>query len=685
MRGTPSSFRPTVVAGAGRALRPGAFFIGLLFSLAAVAGPDEADTATDGRPQRPPAADRFLDVRRPSDAPPPPDAGPIYFEPCTRSPALPGVGARLRAALRDAPRPNRRVVVRGLRIERLQAYGVQLRSCLGPICTVTAPQAALRQATQWADFIDLPQPLRLQLRASGPDIGIDQVHQGDGLVAAHRGQGARIALYDTGIDFEHPIFLDAAGEPRVTAVWDQRIPGAPPPGFTDGTWCDGLDIKAGRCPSRDRHGHGTYTAGILASGDRLDTGMAPEANIIAAASDDFEGFVEALAWFEAVGAADPGPMVVNLSLGGHEGPHDGTSMECEAIDALSHPVVVAAGNEGDTPIHAAAELDGEAWLGLRFGTRTGTLADLAVVDIWGDPGARLEASWILYDDAGTVVASSTSAQAGGPGATDALIIDGQSAAELTLDGTHPDGAGGQKPHLRLAARVAVRLPSQLRLGVRLRGEGTFDAWVDTPAAAPAIAAFATDGRGRELIGDSERSVNELATAARAIAVSAYRLGGDGVRRLASFSAHPSDRPEMALDLAAPGVAIHGPGSLDAPGGRRGRLASGTSAASPHVAGLLAVALSAAPTNDRDQLPERLVASADRSRLESGDDPRWGHGAPDAPTLLALVAGTEEGCLCTHRTPRRASGSTAAAGLLLLALAVRPRRRRTSPDRAGPLA
>ena len=115
------------------------------------------------------------------------------------------------------------------------------------------------------------------------------------------GQGARIAVLDTGVHFGH---FEFAG--RVVAG-PNYVDGSKPPQD------DGHDTVSGK-----PQGHGTHVAGIAAAGiDQGGTvGVAPRATVVAVKVLDADGvgqtskILQALRW-----AADNGMEVINLSLG----------------------------------------------------------------------------------------------------------------------------------------------------------------------------------------------------------------------------------------------------------------------------------------------------------------------------------------------------------------------------------
>lgn len=124
----------------------------------------------------------------------------------------------------------------------------------------------------------------------------------------------------------------------------------------------------------DLNGHGTHVAGSAAGNGASRSaatalrGVAPDADILAVRAErNLQGFDDddlllALAWLEQQATTLGKALVTNLSLGGHFGPHDGSTPIELAIDSLAaddrpgRAVVVSAGNEGDEAMHAGGAL-----------------------------------------------------------------------------------------------------------------------------------------------------------------------------------------------------------------------------------------------------------------------------------------------------------------------------------------
>ncbi len=130
----------------------------------------------------------------------------------------------------------------------------------------------------------------------------------------------------------------------------------------------------GTVNSRDKVGHGTAVMGTAAGNGRGANngtspedykGVAPDADLIVVKVGDCDGPVTGLAALGAFWAALQAktefkrPAVINMSLGSHFNSHDGDSDSEQLIntisdtkDGLGTPVVVSAGNEGRYSMHA---------------------------------------------------------------------------------------------------------------------------------------------------------------------------------------------------------------------------------------------------------------------------------------------------------------------------------------------
>jgi minor extracellular serine protease Vpr len=265
--------------------------------------------------------------------------------------------------------------------QQLEALGLKVRTLHDGRATVTAPVSALAALAARADVqaISLPTPVRPSLDKSVAETGAAYVRsQSAGVFSGRTGADVVVGVVDSGIDFDHPDFTDAAGNTRILYLWDQTGAGTAPAGYGYGTEWTSSDIDGGTCTEADdaaAWGHGTHVTGTAAgNGAAPDsggasykyTGMAPNAHIVFVKTDwSSTGIIDGMNYIFEKADALGLPAVINLSLGTQIGAHDGTDPMEEEIDTLvnaqaGRAVVVAAGNEGGDSIHAEINAHGGA-------------------------------------------------------------------------------------------------------------------------------------------------------------------------------------------------------------------------------------------------------------------------------------------------------------------------------------
>jgi len=175
------------------------------------------------------------------------------------------------------------------------------------------------------------------------DFSTTAYYIGTGAVNTGRtGRNVIIGIIDTGIDWCHPAFRRSDGSSKILYYY---VPAT----NTEYTRTQTEQfIRDGRCDG-DPHGHGTYVVGIASY-------IAPDADLIVVRTNLYDtDIILGLEYLRNKKNALGRPMVVNMSLGGHFGPHDGTSILERAIANLSgngFVVVAAAGNSGYIRMHA---------------------------------------------------------------------------------------------------------------------------------------------------------------------------------------------------------------------------------------------------------------------------------------------------------------------------------------------
>ena len=264
----------------------------------------------------------------------------------------------------------------------LNRLGVRAHTQAGEVCTATAPVSALSELDRVPGLrrAILARPLHHLLDLSIPSVRAGGVRfRENDTWSGLTGRGVVVGLVDSGVDWTHDDFKNPDGTTRIAYYWDQSdASGSPPTGstgdtlYTYGTEWTSADIDGGSAGPGDIVGHGTHVAGIAAGSgaaapaDSLRyrfAGLAPEATMVVVAADLLleTGVLDGVNYiFEK--ANDLGmPAVVNLSLGTHFGPHDGTTLFEIGIDNLVGPgrlVVAAAGNSGDERLHAEIHVPG---------------------------------------------------------------------------------------------------------------------------------------------------------------------------------------------------------------------------------------------------------------------------------------------------------------------------------------
>lgn len=538
----------------------------------------------------------------------------------------------------------------------------------GTVTTVAGRVAVLHTQNQdlpsiaqlpFVSGIERSWPLHVYLDKSVPNIGAntvwDQVRDQYGRNVT--GLGVVIGFVDTGIDVSHPDFTFPNGSTKILYLWDQTMRGRSPAGFGYGNECTSNDIQAKSCPEEDTFGHGTHVAGIAASSGRATgnyTGVAPDAGIIfvkggheicAGASWTFDSseILDGINYIVKKAGQLGRRAVINLSLGGNIGGHDGSDPWEIALDELvkaGTAIVVAAGNQAQDNSHIRGQLSNGANVTFGLSVREST-TDLAI-DIWYSPPQDVDATLTTPSGRTYDIPTLTGDRTANYGNVTALARSAELGNELYFEVNSP-----------------TQLPTE-GWSVTLRGRqvsssGIWDAWVDTSSCI-FPGAFFLPGNGYGI--DRNITLGIPGTAHNVVTVGAYvtktawvgingqtfgskDLGAGGIAAFSSVG--PTRDGRIKPDVVAPGMLIASARS-NATTLRTSdpdlfhRILAGTSMAAPHVAGVIALMLQYSPNLQATALPMILRQTArldSNTGLLAGGSPVWGFGKVDARTATAL--------------------------------------------------
>ena len=174
------------------------------------------------------------------------------------------------------------------------------------------------------------------------------------------GRGIKIAVIDTGVDYNHP---DLFG-------WGP-----------DGKIIDGYNFVQEDLPPLDTNGHGTQVAGVIAADGHI-VGVAPKAKILAyKVSEDGEGVSAELITRAVDRAIEDKADIINISLGVNK---TNSKIDRAVNRALEHGilVVVAAGNDGpgNATIGSPGRSNGAITVGATYNNLTSSVVATLNVD-----------------------------------------------------------------------------------------------------------------------------------------------------------------------------------------------------------------------------------------------------------------------------------------------------------------
>ena len=572
-------------------------------------------------------------------------------------------------------------------IAAVKKAGGRARAVSSEIAVVTMPLSEIERLadTGAIDYAEADRPLDLMLDKSLPAIGATAVKNGGGDVVAYDGSGVIIGIVDTGIDWRHPAFNDAAGNSRILSIWDQGLDSAdgfaPPKeiGNSYGIECLRKDVEDKTCPSKDTVGHGTHVAGIAAGRDATYGGVAPGAELVLVkASLNFSTYstrmVDAVDYIFRKAAEAGKSAVINISMGTLFGAHDGTSLMEQALDSLvgavpGRAIVASAGNNNRqrddiiASIHASTELQ-ENECRFEFLSASSRVGGI-LVDIWQREGASLTFgigvdSYGAYEESGLV----------SDGAVYDSTLDGGQ-LRIIIDSTETANPENGRKHTIVYVETPEGDDSQnvsmnnYVFDLIASGSGAFDAWIWSGANFTKREGVYLSANKRYCPGDSRRTVEIPATASKVIAVASFvSRAGIGslirdvgtvdnytpVNELSSFSSPgPSGDPARTgqkPEITAPGEWIISAISEDAINSliesgaavdvdRKFVAMRGTSMAAPHVTGAIALMLQRNPALTASQIEMLLARNATvDANFGAAPDNHWGYGKLNVENVFA---------------------------------------------------
>lgn len=524
-------------------------------------------------------------------------------------------------------------------------------------------------------YVELSQKNQPNLEKALKDTRADSVQLGIGLPEGYTGKDVYIGVTDWGFDYSSPMFYDTAlQQTRIVAAWDQfKLSGPAPVGFGYGTeYSTPATLIAAGSDTANIYSyatHGTHVAGI-AGGSGAGTpnrGMAFESKFLFVTFlVDVAAVLDAWEWMYQKAQADGKRLVINMSWGlYHFGTLDGTSLLSQAISAYTDLGVVfanSAGNNGNVNFHIKKQFNNDLLKSkidfYAYSSNPNMWGQS--VHAWGEPGKSFAAGFSVTSNLNLpLVESPLYATDTTNSYIDTFLVTGIDTIwyNISADSAH---YLNNRPTMRLRVK---NTNTSLKVVLKSTAlSGTVHYWNVTELTTDVGnwgMPFSAVGTG-STAGDNQNGISEPSCSDDVISVAAYatqyQTSGTSMAggAIASFSSiGPRYDGVMKPDISAPGVSIISSMSsyTDASftsvasipfNGRTYHFAklSGTSMASPIVAGIAALILDANPYLSARQVKEIIMQTARQDNytgvIPVEGSPRWGAGKVNAYAAVQLA-------------------------------------------------
>ncbi|MBN1540501.1 S8 family serine peptidase [candidate division KSB1 bacterium] len=543
-------------------------------------------------------------------------------------------------------------------------------------------------------YVEAPHISRLKLDESAAKIGAPQVWRTQGLT----GKNVIVGVIDSGIDWKHPAFRHADGTTRILYLLDLSENGS----FYGGRMYTEAEINLALQSGtgvrhRDYSGHGTHVAGIIAGNGisivqtGVYTGIAPDANLVVVKAARNELATEfkssdqliALAFVDSVAAVLGQPYVVNLSMGGHYGAHDGTSPVERFIDTLTgsgkpgKAVVTVAGNEGNDDIHAQVSLNNTTRESISFNVS-------GFIPSAGSGNDQIQiGAWYTGTASVSVTVTTPQGQSYGPVRPEQVFDQKGTEGAVYVWNSFYDQNGGYRPgrnpfnndreiYIEISDAAGAGMPAIGEWTIEFSGrDAVVDAYLIFSSMRTGFVRGKVDHGKLAIPGTSEQAITVAAYTSKTtwtdVDGNRLTIGNNTANRIDQIAPFSSPGPTrtgafLKPDIAAPGQMIASAVSADAPSfnpnsifytGDAGfpngfilkasdyGLSSGTSMAAPHVAGACALLFAKYPDLSAPQIRDLLTrGAATDDFVGTVPSNHWGWGKIDINRSILMQPGED---------------------------------------------